>query len=230
MKPYIISNIENHKFININTFIMKISFNNRTFKEKISRFNFYYIYVNDINQTKKYKQYTPFKVIYFNNKIILYLIIRIDNPYGLSKYLSQLKKNDKILISDPYNDLRSSTKLSPNIICLAGGTGISAFIQLFNRLLENPKKLLFYKNIYFIVANRSKHNILLPKYIKDISTKMNKYCYFNYINIYDKPYEYAINETFLKNFLKNKKNYSIKCIGRDKFCNEISIILTRLIF
>ena len=34
MKPYIISNIENHKFININTFIMKISFNNRTFKEK----------------------------------------------------------------------------------------------------------------------------------------------------------------------------------------------------
>jgi len=228
MKPYIISNIEDHVFININTFIMKFSFNDSLFQNKIAGFNFYYIYVNNIDKTKKYKQYTPFKVNYCNNKVILYLLIRIDNPYGLSKYLSQLKINDKILISDPYDDLRSFTHLSPNIICLAGGTGISAFIQLFNRLLENPVKIKFYKNIYFIVANRSKNNILLPKYIKGISTKMNKYCNFNYINLYDKPYEYAINETFLKNFLNNKRNYSIKCIGRDNFCNGISIILKKM--
>ena len=46
---------------------------------------------------------------------------------------------------------------------------------------------------------------------------MNKYCYFNYTNLYDKPYEYAINETFLKNFLKIKKIIQLNVLEEINF-------------
>lgn len=102
-----------------------------------------------------------------------YAITVQSNPKGFAAdwMLSHLKKGSKLTISSPqgnffYEELRDC----PNVVALAGGSGITPFLSMAYAIRDKIEDF----NLTILFGNRDEKNILFKKELEEIAAKTKK--------------------------------------------------------
>ena len=146
-----------------------------------------------------------------NDNFLSFLIRRIENGQ-VSNYLSNLKKNDQLLISEPFGWFSplKNNRNQKNIL-FATGTGIAPFLSYLKSYPNNPPDSLFYgvrkKDDLFGLNNFA----MIKNLYISISKEESKY------------HNGRITENFSHIPLSKNNNYY--CCGRESMINDVRIFL-----
>lgn len=146
-----------------------------------------------------------------NDNFLSFLVRKIDKGQ-VSQYISNLKKNDDLLISKPFGWFNpKENKINQKNIFFATGTGIAPFLSYLKSYPKNPPDSLFY--------GVRKIDDLLD--IKNFSMIKNLY-----ISISQEESNYhtgRITENF--SYIPLSKNNNYYCCGRESMINEVRSFL-----
>lgn len=107
----------------------------------------------------------PYSLCSMPDEDILKVTIKETEDGYFSKYANQkLKKGDEIEIMPPGGSFTYEPKSAKNILCVAGGSGITPIYSIINNALSNDPNSF----VYLIYGNRSENDIIFKKDIDSL--------------------------------------------------------------
>lgn len=82
------------------------------------------------------RSYTPTSLD--NDKGYFELVVKAYEQGNISKYLSKLNEGDSIMVKGPKGKFNYTKDLSPHLLMIAGGTGITPMYQIIKSSVMDP--------------------------------------------------------------------------------------------
>lgn len=203
--------------------VKKITYNVKSFSaEKPRNFSFIPGQAIDlsINLPSYEKEKRPFTITSLNEDKALEFTIKIyPERNGVTKKLGELKKGEELIIYDLFGAISYKGKG----VFIAGGAGITPFIAILRQLRED-KEL---KGNTLIFSNKTEKDIILKSEFDKMAKEDLKVVYTLTRESNPKYMDKRINESFIKEQIKDFKQYFYVC-GPIRFVGEITHSLQKL--
>lgn len=121
-----------------------------------------------------------------NNEGLWSFIIKyMPGGRGSAYMFNELKPGEKLLMDGPFGHAYLREDNSRDIVCVAGGSGLSPIVSIVKKASENPK--FEGRNLHFFFGGRTPIDICIPDLLKTINHKKIILKNYNAISDLDHP-------------------------------------------